>query len=320
VWITFELYGELMRILITGGAGYIGTTLVQNLAREKQVSHVIVYDNFSRKNYSLLLSSDFQGCNKKITLINGDILDGISFKKAIKDVDVLIHLAAKVTTPFANIDHHQYDQVNHWGTAQVARICSEFPNIKIIFASSASVYGHTDIPISERENVNPDCHYGISKYKAEQQLMAYCSNSDLTILRIGNVYGINESFRLDSVVNKFLFAATTTNLINIDGDGNQIRPIVHVSVVAQVITSVIKNNIWGEIFNLFSENISINKIAEHLINLYKNLEVIYVNQDQDFHSLILEEARSIDKKIGMNLTTYNIKTLLMGGFAIVDDS
>ena len=89
-----------MRILISGGAGYIGTTLVQGLAREKRVSHIIVYENFSRKNQGLLLSSDFQEFNKKITLINGDILDGISFKKVIKDVDVLVHLAAKVTTPF----------------------------------------------------------------------------------------------------------------------------------------------------------------------------------------------------------------------------
>jgi len=309
-----------MKILITGGAGYIGTSLVQNLIKEKQVSGITIYDNFSRKNYGLFLSKIYQKYNNKITMIKGDILDNQNLKKAMKSVDVLIHLAAKVTTPFANIDHHQYDQVNHWGSGQVANICSEFPDIKIIYSSSASVYGHTKIPVGENAVVKPDSHYGISKYKAEKQFKAYCPKSNLTVLRIANVYGVNESVRLDSVINKFLFDATTTNLINIDGNGNQIRPIIHVSTVAKVINNIIKNNLFGETFNLFAENISINKVAEHLKNLYKDLEVIYVNQVQDFHSLILQEPRLIDKKTGMNLTTYNIKTLLIDRFAIVDDS
>ena len=308
-----------MKILITGGAGYIGTSLVKNLITEKQISGITIYDNFSRKNYGLLLSNIYQKYNNKITVIKGDILDNQNLKKAMKSVDVLIHLAAKVTTPFANIDHHQYDQINHWGSTQVANICSEFPDIKIIYSSSASVYGHTKIPKGENAVIKPDCHYGISKYKAEKQFKAYCPKSNLTVLRIANVYGINESVRLDSVINKFLFEATSTNLINIDGNGNQIRPIIHVSTIAKVINNIIKNNLFGETFNLFAENISINKIAEHFTKSYKDLEVIYINQDQDFHSLILQEPRSIDKKTGMNLTTYNIKNLLTDGFSIVDD-
>ena len=118
-------------------------------------------------------------------------------------------------------------------------------------------------------------------------------------------------------MNKFLFDATTTNLINIDGDGNQIKQIVHVSVVAKFITSIIKNNICGEIFNLFSENISINEMASHLINSYKDLEVIYVNKGNKFYRLILLEPRSIDKKIGINLTSYKIENFLNNGFSIL---
>lgn len=306
-----------MKILITGGAGYIGTSLVKKLANDKGISSIIVYDNFSRKNYGLLLSKSYEKFKNKIKIVNGDILDNKTLKKEIQDIDVLIHLAAKVTTPFANIDHHQYDQINHWGTVQVAQICSEFPGLKVLYSSSASVYGHTDIPVNEDAIIKPDCHYGISKYKAEKQLNAYCEKSNLTIVRIGNVYGVNESIRIDSVVNKFLFEANTTNLINIDGNGDQIRPIIHICNVAQAIYTIISKEIWGETFNLFSENISINKIVDQLRKSYKDLEIIYINQNQRFSSLILEEPRSIDKKIGINLSLYNMKTLLNNGFSFV---
>ena len=77
-------------------------------------------------------------------------------------------------------------------------------------------------------------------------------------------------------------------------------------------------NIWGKIFNVFSENITINEIAKEFSNIYKKLEIIHINQDQNFHSLILRESRLIDKIINMNLSSYNIKSVLNNGFAIVD--
>ena len=101
-----------MKILITGGAGYIGTELTNMLAKNKDVSEIIIYDNLSRKNYNIFLSEKFPG--KNIRFIYGDILDTHKLKKVVDDIDVVYHLAAKVSTPFANEDPHLFDQVNHW--------------------------------------------------------------------------------------------------------------------------------------------------------------------------------------------------------------
>lgn len=299
-----------MNILITGGAGYIGTAIINELSPKKSISSIIVYDNFSRGNYGLLLTKSYKEFKDKIKIIKGDILDRQSFKKALDGVDVLIHLAAKVTTPFAYIDHHQYDQVNHWGSVQVAQICSEFPKLKIIYSSSASVYGHTNEPVNESAVIKPDSHYGISKYKAEKQLHAYIDSSKMIILRISSVYGMNESVRIDSVVNKFIFEANSSNIINIDGNGNQICPIINVSTVASAIRNLIKKKLWGGIYNLFSENISVNNIAFMIKKMYKELEIYYINQDQIFNSLILAEPREIDKILKTNFSIFNFESFL----------
>ena len=106
-----------MNILITGGAGYLGTELVHVLAANEDVEQILIYDNLSRGNYNLFLQDRFK--HNKVTFVQADILDSRQLRNSLKDVDVVYHLAAKVTTPFANIDAHFYEQVNHWGTAEL---------------------------------------------------------------------------------------------------------------------------------------------------------------------------------------------------------
>src|SRR5262245_4699722 len=106
-----------MNVLVTGGAGYIGTELIEALSKRKEIDHVVVYDNLSRGNFNFFLGkSDF---GNKIRFVQGDILDSRKIRKELKEVDVVYHLAAKVTTPFANIDSHFFEQINHWGTAEL---------------------------------------------------------------------------------------------------------------------------------------------------------------------------------------------------------
>ena len=107
-----------MRILVTGGGGYIGTELVKRLVNFSAVEEVVVYDNLSRGNFNLFLGNKRRK-NSKISFVQGDILDTRRLKKALNGIDVVYHLAAKVTTPFANTDPHYYEQINHWGTAEL---------------------------------------------------------------------------------------------------------------------------------------------------------------------------------------------------------
>src|SRR5687767_9681098 len=103
-----------MKVLVTGGAGYIGTELTSALIARADVEQVIVYDNLSRPNYNFFLGLQFRN-HHKISFVKGELLDSRALKKVLKDVDVVYHLAAKVTTPFANDEAHAYEQVNHWG-------------------------------------------------------------------------------------------------------------------------------------------------------------------------------------------------------------
>jgi UDP-glucose 4-epimerase len=111
-----------MRILITGGAGYIGTELTYELSKRNEVSEIIIYDNLSRGNYNLFIG---QTKLNKVKFVQGDLLDTRKLKKNLKDVDVVIHLAAVVTTPFSDQNPHLFEQVNHWGTAELVYAIEE---------------------------------------------------------------------------------------------------------------------------------------------------------------------------------------------------
>ena len=131
-----------MNILITGGTGYIGTALVNALSQRNDVTKIVVYDNLSRGNFNFFIGrNESKG---KIKFIQGDILDSRKIRKELSAIDVVYHLAAKVTTPFANIDSHFFEQINHWGTAELIYALEESDVKQLIFTSSArilQVYG-----------------------------------------------------------------------------------------------------------------------------------------------------------------------------------
>jgi len=124
-----------MKVLITGGAGYIGTVLTKNLVKSPEIEEIIIYDNLSRKNSNLFLGDRLPNA-EKIKLVNGDILDLRKLNRVLKDVDVVYHLAARVSTPFANVDADFHEQVNHWGTSELVSAVEESNVRKFIYTSS----------------------------------------------------------------------------------------------------------------------------------------------------------------------------------------
>ena len=283
-----------MRILVTGGAGYIGTELVSQLAQRDDVEEIVVYDNLSRKNYNLFLGNPIDN-ETRITFIHGDILDSRSLRKALYGIDTVYHLAARVTTPFADTDPHFYEQVNHWGTAEVVYAVENSDVKHVIFASSTSVYGSSEEPVDENSTVNPRTFYGISKYRGEQHVQRLAEKMPVHIFRCGNVYGYSRSMRFDAVINKFVFEAHVDKRISIHGNGEQRRSFIHVKQVARALSGAVENKLSPSLYNLVNKDLRILDIAGELKEIQPELEFIFINQHLKLRQLIVRPNPVVDK-------------------------
>jgi len=282
---TLTLLASSMRVLITGGAGYIGTQLVENLSQQKEIEKIVVYDNLSKGNFNFFFGSKYPG-HERISLVAGELLDSRVLKKHLKEVDVVVHLAARVTTPFANTDAHFYEQVNHWGTAELVYAIEELANIKkLIYASSTAVYGASDDLATERADTAPSTFYGISKLRGESHVQRLGNQRNAIILRCGNVYGYNKSMRFDAVINRFMFDANFGHRIQIFGNGKQARAFIHVTHVAEIIKENILKEVPSGIYNVVDKNLPILDIVDAMKELFPNMEYTFINQHMNLMEL-----------------------------------
>lgn len=243
-----------MKVLVTGGSGLIGSTIVRRLL---DIGHDVgVFD---------IKKTKHQDCD----YFDGDITDPDITKNVVKGYDVVIHLAATLgvinteTNPVRTLD------TNMGGTKNVLEGCKVHGVKKIIFSSSSEVYGEpTKIPINEIDKPIPITTYGVAKFAAEEYIKAYSRNFDLgyTIFRLFNVYGDEQA--VDWVIPEFVSKAIQDQDIIIHGDGSQTRCFCHVSDIANAFTLALEKA-DGEIINVGnnSEPISIKDLALKIIKL-----------------------------------------------------
>ncbi|MFH1322170.1 MAG: NAD-dependent epimerase/dehydratase [Bacteroidota bacterium] len=285
-----------MRVLITGGAGYIGTELTRKLAQNQAISEIIIYDNLSRKNYNLFISEKFPG--KKIRFVYGDILDSYNLNKIVDGIDIVFHLAAKVSTPFAHEDPHMFEQVNHWGTAELSYILEQSNVSKLIYMSSISIYGARADTVNEDTAPDPKTYYGISKLNGEKMISRLNSQMKTYVLRCGNVYGYSKSMRFDAVINKFMFEAHFNNKISIQGSGKQQRTFIHVNKVTTTLSKLLDLDISSGTYNLADKNFSILELAHIMKKIYPELEMIFILQNLNL--------KNIKVDTNTKLSSYNL--------------
>lgn len=266
-----------MNILITGGAGYIGNSLVKHLATQAQVERIIIYDNLSRGNINVFCGPRIPGA-EKVQFVQGELLDSRKLGKHLQQVDVVYHLAAKVTTPFANTDGHMHEQVNNWGTAELVYALEESRVRRLIYTSSTSVYGTSSEEIQETTNTNPTTLYGSSKLRGEQHVERLQKKLDTYILRLGNVYGYNRSMRFDAVINRFMFEAHYKGRIKIDGSGEQYRAFLHIDRLIPLLGQLREAGVPSGTYNLVDRNLQILDLVDAVKSLYPELEFIFTNQ------------------------------------------
>jgi UDP-glucose 4-epimerase len=284
-----------MKVMITGGAGYIGTELTQQLLQNPEVEEIIIYDNLSRKNYNLFIGHN-KLANNKIRFILGDILDSYKLRKLIGEVDVVYHLAAKVLTTFTNDDPHLFEQVNHWGSAELSYALEQSEVSKVIYLSSSSVYGASDSQIEEHTTPQPRTYYGISKYNGEKMISRLSDRMQTYIIRCGNVYGYSRSLRFDAVINKFMFDAHFTNRITVQGSGKQQRAFVHIKKVVQDLADLLVSDLASGTYNLVDKNLSVMEVAEALREIYPDMEMLFILQDRHSRSHFVNPAGKLNEQ------------------------
>jgi len=288
-----------MKVFVTGGAGYIGTELVSQLIANPEVKEVVIYDNLSRLNFNMFLGLRLQHY-RKISFIKGELLDSRSLRKSLKGVDTVYHLAAKVTTPFASSDAHMYEQVNHWGTAELVYAVEESKVKRFIYASSTGVYGSSHDAVDESSALNPQTPYAVSKLRGEEHVRRLTNKIDTYIIRCGNAYGYSKSMRFDAVINKFVFEANFDKIISIQGDGKQSRSFIHVDLLAKALNNLLTAPLASGTYNLVERSLKVIDIVDVLKELIPPLEFIFINQHLRLHELNVKENELLNSTLGIN--------------------
>lgn len=261
----------LKKIVVTGGAGFIGSHLVDNLILKGY--NVKVIDNLSQ---GLLENIKKHITNDKFEFIKEDIQNKEKINKALNGADVVIHLAAVVSVIRSIKEPELVNSVNVTGTLNVLNACVKQNVKRFIFASSAAVYGgNVNLPVKVECAVNPLSPYAASKAAGEAYCKAYFDSFGLEtiILRFMNIYGTRRSTGLYSgVMIKFAEAITKKEPLTIFGDGYQSRDFTYVNdVVNAIILAINKEDAKGETFNIGTGTpTTINELANKFIKITKN--------------------------------------------------
>lgn len=255
-------------ILVTGGAGFIGSNLVRRLLKE-EVSRIIVLDNLvagRKENIEELLG------DKRLDLVIGDTRDFSLVKQLVLESDFVFNLAASKLV--VSLENPRTDlETNIVGTFNILEAAREKPALRLLHASTGSVLGSSDKPMPEDQYPNPSTLYGISKLAAEKYCLFYAKefNVRVSIIRYFHVFGPRQDYDGPSgVVNIFLSRVLQNKPPVIFGTGEQIRCLTYVEDDINASLLILsRQECIGQVYNVASETrISVKDLAELIIKKY----------------------------------------------------
>lgn len=247
--------------MVTGGGGFIGSHVTRMLLDSGY--SVTVLDNFSH-GYR-------DNVDKRAKLVVGDIADREKAKVALKGIDATVHMAGLIVVPQSVKDPIKYCQNNVLGTVEFLNSMRDAGVKKIIYSSSACVYGTPNsLPIKEDAPLAPDNPYGATKASVEAYLQAYhvCFGFDVTILRYFNPYGPGKLYPpITHAIPNFIMATLAKKPVPLYWKGEQIRDFIYIDDLAQAHTDVLKLN-GCNIFNLGMEKgVKIKDVVEMIFKI-----------------------------------------------------
>ena len=278
-----------MKILVTGGAGYLGSILVPKLLNNNH--QVTVYDNLIYNQLSLL-----NVCNdKNFEFVYGDVRDYSKLIKYVNKSDVIIPLAAIVGFPACERDKQMATAVNFQHIKDIVDNLSH--EQMLLFPNSNSGYGHQSEGVcTEKDKLTPISHYGHSKCDAENYIKSFSTG---IIFRLATVFGISPRMRLDLLVNEFVYKALTDRYLVLF-ERKAVRNYIHIQDIASIFSFMIDNydKYKGEIYNvgLSDSNISkeelVNKIKKHIGEFAISYSEYYEDPDKRNYIVSNEKVES----------------------------
>ena len=291
-----------MKILVTGGAGYVGSVLIPSLIDKGFFVKCLDRFFFGAE---FLSQKKFQ---KNIELIKDDIR---WFDPTIlNDVDFVLDLAALSNDPAGELNPSKTFEINHKGRNRVAKLSKEYGVKRYILASSASIYGQQDHIADEKSSVKPLTAYSKANYNAEiDNLLLNDESFTVTALRFASVYGSSPRMRFDTAVNKMVLDAYNKRKISVSGRENK-RPFVFIKDVVKAYFTVLnakKEKIEGEIFNVGSneQNYKMDDLANQIVDsIEKPCDIDF--QETNDHRSYFATFEKIENTLGFK-TDYGIK-------------
>ncbi len=265
-----------MKVLVVGGAGYLGGAVTDLLLKTKH--EFVVYD-------ALMYEEAFL---KPVNFVYGDVRNREELKKHLDKVDAVVWLAALVGDGACALNPEISTEINQ----EAVEWLSENFNGRIIFMSTCSVYGAQDGVLTEDSATNPLSVYAATKLEAEK----YLADKNAVIFRLGTLFGLGDTYsriRLDLVVNTMAARAYAEGRLKVFG-GAQYRPLLHVRDAARAIVENLESEKTG-VFNLYKQNMLIKELADEVKKCYPELEVETVEmkfEDSRNYRVSGEKAKS----------------------------
>ena len=267
---------KIKKVLVTGGAGYVGSVLVSKLINKNYKVNVI----------DLMIYGDTLPAHKNLKIFRGDIRDLKLLKDSIKDCDAVIHLACISNDPSFELDKNLGKDINLNAFRPLVEVSLSSNVKRFIYASSSSVYGvKKEKDVNEKMSLEPLTDYSRFKAECEKILLEYESKDFTTItIRPATVCGYSPRQRLDLIVNILTNLAFNNRKITIFG-GDQMRPNIHIQDMTDLYINLLeykKNLVSGKIFNAGDENYTVSELGKIVKSKIGNdVEVIYSKTDDN---------------------------------------
>ena len=270
-----------MKILVTGGLGFIGSNLIKLLITKTKIKQIIIVDNQSKSDLKYLDTickykyfnspKEYRFSTSKVVVVKANTKDNIFAKLVTKNIDAVIHLAAESGVDLNILNPRKAFEINIQGTYNFLDAC-RINNVKnFIFASSGSVFGDAEPPMKENTSKRPISTYGSSKLAIESFCETYAKifNIKTTVLRFSNAYGPFSKHK-KSVVANFSKNIMSGKSLIINGDGSNTRDYIHVDDIATAIYKSFNQKNYYENFNVSTgKETSINQLIKMMFNIFK---------------------------------------------------